>query len=250
MRPPFSPRLVCHVLLIESGNSLTLVDSGFGLKDVADPRRRIGAGRFLIRPVLSEPETAIRQVRESGYAPEDVRDVVVTHFDADHTGGLADFPWARVHVTAAESAAFRRPLTRTERYRYLAAQLEHGPDLVEHRPEDGDGWRGFAAAAEVLPGIVMIGMPGHTRGHAAVAVDAGDRWVLHAGDAFYHREFGRAPGSLRRSEMMIAHDRRQVRANHARLAELLAAGDPGLMVVNAHDPELLRRARETVGGAC
>jgi glyoxylase-like metal-dependent hydrolase (beta-lactamase superfamily II) len=247
MRPAVTPGdLVCHVLLVETSDGLLLVDSGFGLHDAADPGRRIGAARFLIRPVLDPAETAVRQLERLGHDPADVRDIVLTHFDADHTGGLADFPQAAVHLTAAESDAAQRPRTRTERYRYVPAQREHGPRLVEHDPAAGDVWRGFAAGTEIRPGVVLIALPGHTRGHAAVAVDAGDHWILHAGDAFYHRGQidGRtpAPRMLLRSERMIAHDRALVQANHARLAELWAEAGPDLMIVNAHDPVLLRRA--------
>ncbi|SDS56580.1 MBL fold metallo-hydrolase [Actinoplanes derwentensis] len=247
MRPWASPGgLVCHVLLVETGDGLVLVDSGFGLRDIAEPARRIGAARHLIRPVLDPRETAIRQVEKLGHDPADVRDVVLTHGDADHTGGLADFPHARVHLTAAESSAVQQPRTRNERTRYLPTQREHGPQLVEHDPARGDGWRGFAAAAEILPGVVLIGLSGHTRGHAAVAVDAGDRWILHTGDAFYHRGQIDGTGQVSRTltvmERAVAHDWSRVRANHARLTELQAAADPGLLLVNAHDPELLRRA--------
>lgn len=252
MRPPAIPEgLVCHVLLIEAGDGLILVDSGYGLKDVAGPGRRVGPARFLVRPVLDPEETAIRQVQRLGYAATDVRDIVLTHFDADHTGGLADFPGARVHLTADEAGAALRPGTFNERSRYLPAQREHGPILVEHRPSAGEAWRGFPAAVEVLPGVVLVGLPGHTRGHAAVAVDAGsgagEGWILHAGDAFYHRGqidgTGRAPRTMTTMERLIAYDWPQVRANHERLAELWSAADPFLTLVNAHDPELLRRAQ-------
>ncbi|MFC4072613.1 MBL fold metallo-hydrolase [Actinoplanes subglobosus] len=248
MRPARTPGgLVCHVLLVETDDGLLLVDSGFGLRCATDPARRIGTARHLIKPVLDVSETASRQVERLGHDPAAVRDIVLTHFDADHSGGLADFPQARVHLTAAESDAAQRPRTFTERHRYPPAQREHGPDLVEHHPEAGDVWRGFASATEIRPGVVLIALPGHTRGHAAVAVDAGDRWILHAGDAFYHR--GQIDGStpsprmLVASERMIAYDRGLVAANHARLAELWAAAAPDLMIVNAHDPELLRRAQ-------
>ncbi|MEV6303213.1 MBL fold metallo-hydrolase [Actinoplanes sp. NPDC051861] len=255
LRPPGTPGgLVCHVLLVETPGGLVLVDSGYGLRDAADPWRRVGMARLLIRPALDPAEAAINQIRALGQKPEDVRDIVLTHFDGDHAGGLADFPWARVHVTSAEASAVTAPRTFTERYRYLAAVRSHGPDLVTHDPGRGDWWRGFAAATEILPGVVLVGLPGHTRGHAAVAVSAGSRWVLHAGDAFYHRGevdgTGSAPKALVRSEMMIAHSRPRVAGNHERLRELWTAGHPDLMIVNAHDPELLRRARESVGGAC
>ncbi|MCT9113339.1 MBL fold metallo-hydrolase [Streptomyces mirabilis] len=41
--------------------------------------------------------------RELGFDRTDVRHIVLTHFDADHIGGLSDFPHAQVHVTAAEA---------------------------------------------------------------------------------------------------------------------------------------------------
>lgn len=248
MRPVGTPgTLVCHVLLVEGRSGLVLVDSGFGLRDGADPGRRFGPARHLIRPAFAESEAAVNQVTRLGFDPRDVRDIVLTHFDADHTGGLSDFPWARVHLTVAESAAALAPETLVERGRYLPAQREHGPDLVTHTSWAGDSWHGFAAAAEFIPGVVLISLPGHTRGHAAVAVDAGEHWVLHVGDAFYHHGqvdgTGGVPWTLRAMERMVAHDHHRVRANHERLRALWAADDPGLLLVNAHDPALLRAAQ-------
>jgi len=248
MHPPATPEgLVCHVLLAEADSGLVLVDSGFGLRDIAEPGRRIGLTRHLIRPVLDQEETAVHQVERLGFKPSDVRDIVLTHFDADHTGGLADFPHARVHLTAAEAQAALHPRTMVERARYLAAQREHGPHLVEHDPLAGDSWHGFPSAIEILPGVLLIGLPGHTQGHAAVAVDADRRWIMHTGDAFYHRAQigdGRTPLLLTGMEQSIAHNRRLVRANHERLRTLRAASGPDLLVVNAHDPVLLQEARE------
>jgi hypothetical protein len=36
------------------------------------------------------------------------------------------------------------------------------------------------------PGIALISLPAHTRGHGCVALDAGHRWVMHCSDAFFH----------------------------------------------------------------
>ncbi|WP_045741646.1 MBL fold metallo-hydrolase [Actinoplanes rectilineatus] len=250
MRPPATPGgLICHVLLIEHPDGLMLVDTGFGLADIATPSR-IGRARPLIRPDLRAEETAIHQVRKLGHAPSEVRDIVLTHGDSDHTGGLADFPAADVHLSAAESEAIRHPRTFGERGRYVPAQRSHGPRLVEHHPERGDTWHGFAAATEIRPGVLLIHLPGHTRGHAAVAVDTGSGWILHAGDAFYHRGQvggdGRVPRSLLTMETLVAYDRSAVTGNHARLAALWSANRPDLTLVNAHDPELLRRAQERI----
>jgi glyoxylase-like metal-dependent hydrolase (beta-lactamase superfamily II) len=38
MNPPTAPQQVCHVLLVETDNGLVLVDTGYGLDDIADPR--------------------------------------------------------------------------------------------------------------------------------------------------------------------------------------------------------------------
>ena len=251
MRPFGAPDgLVCHVLLIETGTGLALVDTGLGLLYGAEPAKSFGPSRHFVRPVFDESEAAIRQVERLGFDPKDVRDIVLTHFDADHTGGLADFPWARVHLTKQEADASLHPATMVERGRYLPIHRAHGPHLVEHTIAAGDPWRGFAAAKElttIAPGIVLIGLPGHTRGHAAIAVDAGDHWVLHVGDAFYHHGQidggGMSPISLLAMERLIAHDWRRVRANHERLAELWKTADPDLHLVNAHDPSLLARAQ-------
>ncbi|MCP9950886.1 MBL fold metallo-hydrolase [Actinomadura madurae] len=251
MRPWRTPGgLVCHILLVETPTGLVLVDTGLGLQYADHPADRFGPARFYVRPVFDQAEAAVTQVARLGFDPRDVRHIVLTHFDADHTGGLADFPWARVHLTAAENHASLRPRGAVERGRYLPSHREHGPILVEHTPAESEAWRGFGGAEEltgIAPGIVLISLPGHSRGHAAVAVDAGDRWVLHAGDSFYHRAqisgSSRAPTALTVMERFIAHDWKKVRANHRRLTELSREADPGLLLVNAHDPELLRRAQ-------
>lgn len=250
MRPWAVPDgLVCHVLLLETEAGLVLVDSGLGLRDADSPASRFGPARFYVRPVFDPNEAAVNHIRRLGFDPADVRHIVVTHFDADHVGGLADFPWAQVHLTNAEALAALHPKTLVEKQRYLTAGHAHGPILVEHSPAEAESWRGFAGAkelTEIADGIVLINLPGHTRGHAAVAVDAGNRWILHAGDSFYHHGqldgSGTAPRALTTMERLVAFGWKKVQANHQRLNELRAAGQPDLMIVNAHDPQLFRRA--------
>ena len=251
MHPPGGVPLVCHVLLVETDNGLVLVDTGFGLDDIAYPARRLGPTRHLIRPVFNRDETAVRQIEQLGFGRADVRHIVVTHFDVDHIGGISDFPHAQIHVTSAEVLGAVRSPSRRERLRFRPAQWEHGPNIVEHNP-DGEKWRGFAAAKEldeVSPGIVLVSLPGHTRGHACVAVDAGHRWVLHCGDAVYHLGtldgHSHVPRALAASESVIAYDRKKVRENHARLAELYRRAEPDLFIVCAHDSTLYQRAIDT-----
>lgn len=250
MRMPGAP-LVCHVLLIETSTSLVLVDTGFGMGDIADPAGRIGPYRAVIRPALVDEQTAIQQIRARGLDPHDVRDIVLTHGASDHAGGLSDFPWACVHTGAVEARAIRERPTWFERQRYSARQWAHRPRLIGHEP-GRESWRGFhgvTALEEIDPGILLVPLHGHSRGHMGVAVDAGERWVLHAGDCFYHPgtlDHGRRPPvALRLQEAAFATDLPQLRANQARLASLQARRDPTLMLVNPHDPDLLSTARGT-----
>ncbi|MFJ4654729.1 MBL fold metallo-hydrolase [Nocardia sp. NPDC088792] len=243
--------LVCHTLLIEAANGLVLVDSGFGTADIADPVGRLGFSRRMNHPALDPAETAVQQVQRLGFDTADVRHIIATHLDADHIGGLSDFPTAVVHTTAAEALGAIHNPTRSERTRFRPIAWAHQPTIVEHS-FGGESWRGFAAATElteIAPGIVLIFLPGHTRGHAAVAVDAGHRWVLHCGDAFLHRGTvdgrTRVPTLMAGFEKLIAFDRNQVRNNHARLSELYRRNEPDLLMVCAHDPVMLEHAQST-----
>ncbi|MCV7241085.1 MBL fold metallo-hydrolase [Mycolicibacterium celeriflavum] len=251
MRPPSMHRLVCHVLLVETDNGLVLVDSGYGLRDCDAPALRTGPIRRITRPLFDRDESAVRQVQQLGFRREDVRHIVVTHFDIDHIGGIADFPDAEIHCTAAEARGAMGAPTRAEKFRFRPAQWAHGPKIVEHDP-DGEPWRGFAAAkelTEISAGLVLVSLPGHTRGHACVAVDAGNRWVLHCGDAFYHPSTiggeGRMPWLLGAFEKFAAFDRKRVRDNHARLTELYGRNEPDLFLICSHDPGLLDLAIRT-----
>ena len=251
MYPLGSGVLVCHVLLVETDNGLVLIDTGFGSKDCGDPARRLGPSRHIIRPVLNREEAAVNQVERLGFHRDDVRHIVITHFDGDHIGGISDFPEAQIHVTAAEALGGLRALSRREKFRFRAVQWAHGPKIVEHTP-DGENWRGFAAAKEldeVSPGIVLISLPGHTRGHACVAVDAGHRWVLHCGDGFFHHGTvdgtASTPRVLATFEWTVAFDRKMVRKNHARLVELYRRREPDLFMVCSHDRTLYEQAKAT-----
>jgi len=241
--------LVCHCLLLETDHGLVLVDSGFGTDDVTNPERINRMLRTLGRPRFDLAETAIEQVRALGFAPEDVRHIVVTHLDIDHAGGLPDFPWATVHIHHAERSAALLRQSFGERQRYVPAHFAHGPRWRTYR-ESGDDWFGFAAVRELegLAGdVALVPLLGHSRGHAGIAVDTGDGWLLHAGDALFHdaelSDPRQCPAGLRLFQEMVQFDRKARLANADRLRTLHAERAGEVTIFCAHDPTQLARAQ-------
>lgn len=244
--------LISHCLLIESSDGLVLVDSGFGMADIADPLGRLGRLASLgLRPKLDPAQTALRQVERLGFSASDVRHIVVTHMDFDHVGGLSDFPRARVHVNATEFAAATARATEGERMRYHDVQWAHGPDWAEHATQ-GELWFGFEAVRPIEgldPEVVMIPLVGHTRGHTGVAVRDRDGWLLHAGDAyFFHGEMdpdgARCPVGLRLFQHAMAVDSGARLKNRARLRALAREHRDDVTIFCAHDMVELKRAGE------
>lgn len=239
-------RLVAHCLLVESGGSLVLVDTGIGLGDVADPGRLGQPFRALVRPCCDQAETAARRIEALGLDPADVSDIVLTHLDLDHAGGLGDFPRARVHLFAPELGAALHPSLR-ERSRYVPKQWAHGPDWVEHRTE-GDDWFGFESV-RLLPDldaeVALVPLAGHSTGHAGVAVGGDDGWLLHCGDAYFHRDQVATPPScppgLRLFQALNAHDGKARGRNTERLRELAARRSGEVELICSHDPVLMDR---------
>jgi glyoxylase-like metal-dependent hydrolase (beta-lactamase superfamily II) len=251
--------MVCHSLLIESDPGLVLVDTGFGLEDVRRLRRfwsGFGAGEplrpqlrrkvfktFFTRPRLDPEETAARQVAALGYSPADVTDIVLTHMDSDHAGGMGDFPGARVHVDRVEHEA----ATAGGHPRYWSYHWAHGPDWVTYG-DGGDDWFGLPSARQLegLPDFALVPLRGHSAGHCGVIVRTGDGWLLHAADTYFdHREIDAAeprstPG-LAAFQKRLQFDAAARRESRERVRALAAAHAGEVEVFCSHDPVELER---------
>jgi glyoxylase-like metal-dependent hydrolase (beta-lactamase superfamily II) len=235
--------LCCHCLLIEGDDRLILVDTGLGVEDVNEPRRLGHLFNLTMRPRLEVAETALRQVVDLGYRPSDVRHIVPTHLDLDHAGGISDFPGAAVHIYADElRAASSRP-SLIERSRYRAVQISAVKKWAVVK-EEGESWFGFSAV-RAIPGtddeVLLVPLPGHTRGHCGVAVRRSEDWLLHCGDAYFHHSEvepggGAAPPGLRAFESLISVDGAARRANLARLRELARLTMGEVKLFCSHDP--------------
>ena len=257
--------LVCHCLLIETGEGLVLVDTGIGLADIQQPHERLGRGFTAVAsPVLDPKETAIYQIEKLGFSASDVRHIVLTHMDLDHAGGLSDFPGAAVHVYRPEHDAAKARATIGERGRYRPMQWAHGPRFHLH-DESGERWFGFERVCRLEglpPEILIVPVIGHSRGHAAIAVRlaaraAGDdapwshrgaEWLLHAGDAYFHRgemdpNRRTCPVGLDLFQHFAAFDDEARVANQERLRALARQEAGRIHVFCAHDGVELERLR-------
>jgi glyoxylase-like metal-dependent hydrolase (beta-lactamase superfamily II) len=239
--------MICHVLLVEGRDGLVLVDGGIGLGDIADPSRLGPRWVRQVSPRLDPSEAAIAQVRALGFAPTDVRHIVVTHLDLDHAGCIPDFPWATVHVHERELAAATSRTGSLERRRYVPAQVPD-PARVRAYRDGGETWRGFTGAQMLdgrEPEILLVPLHGHSRGHCGVAVRGERGWLFHAGDSyFFHGQIAREPRAplvLRYFQRRADTDRAARVRNQARVREL-ALGDPEVSVFCAHDPVEYDRA--------
>ena len=234
--------LVAHVLAIESNDGIVLVDTGLGTADCANPNRTGFFFTKVVRPQWRVEETAIERVKALGFDPADVRHIIPTHLDADHAGGLGDFPAAKVHVFRTEMDAALDPGLR-EKLRYIHAQWAHGPKWAPY-DTGGDSWFGFDSV-RVIEGldveIALIPLPGHTRGHCAVAVQGPDGWLLHCGDSYFHhgemQTPPKAPIGVKAFQLMVEIDHGKRVANQQRLRELAAGpGSSGeVRMFCAHD---------------
>lgn len=184
-------RSIVYCLLVETDDGLLLVDTGFGIQDYQSPSWMMDGFLTLMGVPRDLGETAFNQVKSLGYAPKDVRHIVLTHLHLDHAGGLRDFPDAQIHIFENEFAAAMSPRSLVERG-CDSAHWDHHPNWKLYDQVDGQ-WFGFPKLS-VLPGITpdiyLVPLPGHTRGHCGVAIASDQGWLFNCGDAAspFHRE--------------------------------------------------------------
>ncbi len=164
--------LVGRVYVLADVDGLTVVDTG-----------PWGRDRHLLR-----------QLASAGFAPSEVKRVVLTHDHADHTGGLD----ALLTATRAElivSAVVAHRLH--QRTRQLAGSVQVVTEGMVRR--------------DILGGVTVLDTPGHRPGH--ISLWQPERGLLIAGDAVM-------TGALSRVAPLLANDRSQLAHDLDRLSRL------------------------------
>ncbi len=201
-----------------------VIDTGF---DAAAAQRR---GREFLRA----PGEGLRLL---GIDCDRVKDVIITHLHYDHAGNLQLFPNARFHLQDREMAfATGRHMAHpffSHAYDLDAVlsmvRLVYGAHVQFH---DGD--------AEVLPGITVHRVGGHTHGLQVVRVWTRLGWVVLASDAAHYL----ANMNSGRPFPIVA-DVMQMTQGWHRLQEL--ASRPNL-IIPGHDPAVMQLYSEPEAG--
>jgi glyoxylase-like metal-dependent hydrolase (beta-lactamase superfamily II) len=212
-------------LFVRSGQHRIVIDAGWG--SCSDQHE----SRFL------------QTLGEAGVMPEDVTQVILTHLDLDHAGGVLDgrgglaFPNAR-HVMAEEtltgytSDRIQAMLTPPDAaaYREMAALLSGRTLLTQ-------------GETEVLPGVRVLPAPGHRLGHVAVELVSDGHTLLHLADTVLH------PAVIEHPDWRTGYDSVQetIRATRHRLFGRAAASNALVFFSHTPFPGLCYIRREGTG---
>ncbi len=158
-------------LIVNTGQKLVLLDTGTGGQ---------------ISPTAG---MVVENLAAAGIAPDEVDQIVISHFHPDHINGIKDkdnnliFPNAEIMVPEAEWAFWMddanmnaAPASMKETFRN---QRRIFADIAKRVTR-------FAPGKEVAPGIETLAAPGHTPGHTVFAVHSGDQSLMVLSDTAQH----------------------------------------------------------------
>jgi glyoxylase-like metal-dependent hydrolase (beta-lactamase superfamily II) len=133
-------------------------------------------------------DDVIGQMRDDGLDPADITGVFVTHYHADHAGGVArwkSLTGARVFASPESAIAMRRAdsevtgLARAQQGGFYPSDYIMEPCEVDVEFTDGDS---FTIGALRLTAYAS---PGHCRGHAVFLLEGCRQVFLFSGDCIF-----------------------------------------------------------------
>jgi len=191
-KPPDGNNMIdcaCVCLIARKNGRVIICETGIGSK-LSEKRA--------LQVALREPEGMLHALRRLGIRPEEVDAVVTTHLHWDHAGGLTrrdeygelelTFKNARHFIQRSEWDFALRPDVRSKPS-YITddfTPLADGNDLVEFL--DGD--------AEVLPGVQIRHVGGHTPGSQVLILRSGELACAVTGDLVCQTPHLRVPWNM------------------------------------------------------
>jgi N-acyl homoserine lactone hydrolase len=210
------------VFLVDTGPSPRINDSDYF---ACDPANAFFYGRNM-RFAVPDGDTLAPRLAEAGIDPDRVRTLLITHFHADHIGGVDVVPRARVLTGSGNWPRHTGSFT---------CRLPAGfaPSVV---PFDGPSIASFSASHALTSDgkIHIVPLPGHTPGHVGLAVtDAGHTWLM-VGDATFDGD-----QTLRGAVAGVSQDFDRALATQAQLKEVSSSAS--VTVLPAHDLSVFMR---------
>jgi glyoxylase-like metal-dependent hydrolase (beta-lactamase superfamily II) len=213
-----------YVWLILGGPHPVLVDTGFRPED---------ATQRGVRGYVS-PAALVARL---GVNPEQIPIALISHLHWDHWAGHALFPAAEFWIQKDEIAFWTGPVARYEVYKALAAPDALGQLVTLNY---ADRVRVITGEREVLPGLRVHWVGGHTAGLQVVSVEtAGGRVVLTSDASHFYRNVER------RQPVQIITDLPQMLAAFDTIHALAGARE---RIVAGHDPEVAARFKPVEPG--
>lgn len=207
-----------NAYLINTGNNLVLIDTGAG---------------GLFGPSLGY---ILQNLKASGYQPEQVDTVVITHLHGDHMGGLNNdagqpiYPNAKVLVAREDNDFWLSEDVAAGALEEMQPYFKMARDTAAPLLAAGR-WLPFSAGDLLVEGISAAAAYGHTPGHTAFQVVSGEEKMLIWGDLVHAHavQFARPGVSI---EFDI--DQHQAIATRQRIMAETAAS--GILVGGMHLP--------------
>lgn len=205
--------LVCdfYYWILVTPDGPVLVDSGF-TQDVASSRGQ-------------EISVSIQDGLASlGLKVGDIRNVILSHLHYDHIGNLEHFPEANIFIQRSEYEFWSSPMANRAQF----AQLREEAYLLHIQKADAEGRLTLVEGdVEILPGVKVIHVGGHTPGTQAVIADTVNGTLVLASDAVhFHDEL---EGDL---PFNVCSDLPAMYESFDRLRELARAG---ARIIPGHD---------------
>ena len=207
------PKTVANPYLLIDPDGLTLIDAGLP-----------GSHRKILRYLAG-----------LGYAPTDLKRILITHADYDHVGGLAPLKkatGARVYASPVEAHAMaERRASRPVKPRRLVTRLLFGLMARFFKPAriQTDELLSDGQILPLLGGLRVIETLGHTPGH--ISLFAPSAGILFCGDSIVSREDG-LHGSSGANNWDQAKSNESVRRQAALGARIVCSGH-GQVVMDA-----------------